>query len=255
VNGDPAPPLPGPSGADIFKNAMGVTKVSIALVDVVGAAQSGAFISKQLKSAGVTVTAVVPMPAESPDLSAQVAALAQGGAQAVDLVLDNATTLRVLAEAAKSGLASKLKFAANGGCLLSTSVLKSLGSAANSIYWERNTAPIEYDTSPGTEQLKKDLQSSGQKQEADDELIQGYAGYLLLQHAATLVPAGQPINRTTILAAMKTVSGWNADGLTAMLDFTKPGPDSNFPRYVAPIALAFPSKVVDGRLVSAKTGS
>ena len=248
-NNNPAPPTPAPTGEDFLRDVVHAKEVAIAVVDVVGASQAADFIGAQIEANGMDVVATVPISAASPDISAPVASLIKSGADAVYFVMDSATTLRVIAEVYKQGATKDIKMVANGGTILSKDVLEQLGDATDTTYIERSFAPIEYVDAPGVDQLKKDLNSADLPEDADDQTIMAYCGFMLLDHIADGITGD--ITAKSVLDGANTVTGWNCDGLAANVDFTAPAEDPNFPRYKGPAIGAFPSKIEDGKIVAA----
>ena len=175
-----------------------------------------------LKSYGCPpISKVIPVPTTATDLSAEVTSAAQG-ADAILLDFDPSQAPSALKTVQQLGI--KVPLISNGGTL-GASTLSAAGAAANGAYVAWAATPPNV-SSQGNKQFLADMKAIGQSSQVDDSSVSAWLSMDLLMTAAKGLTT---VNRSTLLAALNKVSGYNAGGLIPTLNFHQAGTQSDVP--------------------------
>jgi ABC-type branched-subunit amino acid transport system substrate-binding protein len=212
-------------GEPVMACKLGYKKVSLLLIQGASAAGVPAYDNKALEGFGCPdMIRTVEVPGNATDVSSEVVAAAQG-ADAV--VLAVAPNQAIAAFKVRQQLGITAPFISNAGSMVA-STIQAAGSAANGVLIESQAyLPPASSSVPGATQYRAEMAAVGQTADVDGWAQGGWITMDLLQTAAQNLTT---VDRTTLLAALKQVSSFNAGGQIPTVDFTKPAPDPTLPR-------------------------
>lgn len=171
-----------------------------------------------------SITKSVDFAIDASDVSAQVQTLGSAGADAV--VLDILPSLSEQIFPSRKQLGIKTPFVGAVAEFTNESV-KNMADALEGTH-VAGWMPTDDFAAPGNTAYLADFKAAGEKEGVKgDTSRSAWAALDLLDTAAK---TAKTIDRAGILAALGTVNAYNAGGMTPTLDFTKPGPNPNFPR-------------------------
>lgn len=161
---------------------------------------------------GLKLAATATVPVSSADLAPQAAALAD--TDGVVVAVTSQLQSRYLHTARQQGYEEPIVI--SGTEASPDSVKKDLDGANENLY-----IMSAFDrTSPGFEQLEKDIKTYDSSATTDDTVA---AGYLSVKVFAKVAGGLATIDRASVLAAMNALKGFSTDGMTLPLDYTTPG--------------------------------
>ena len=179
--------------------------------------------NQALRSYGCApIAKTVKVPLTATDLSAEVYA-ASAGADAVILNLSPHDVVQAFA--ARQQLGIQTPFMAEGA-VMSADTLKAVGDKANGML-VADWYPPGNVSSAGNREFLADMSAVGQSGEADD---MARAGWVATDLLATAAHGLRTVSRASVLKALRSMTSFDAAGMTPPLDFTKPAPDPQYPR-------------------------
>jgi ABC-type branched-subunit amino acid transport system substrate-binding protein len=212
-------------GEPVMACKLGYKKVSLLLIQDPAAAGVPDYDNSALQGFGCpALIRTVQVPATATDVSPQVVAAAQ---DADAVVLAVAPNQAIAAFKDKQQLNINAPFITNAGTM-TTQTIQAAGSSADGVLVESQAyLPADDSSTPGAAQFRAEMAAVGQS-----ALVDGWSqgSWITLDLLQTAAKGLSTVNRTTLLDALRKISGFDAGGQIPPVNLTKPAPNPAFPR-------------------------